>query len=339
MVYYKLGRKTTPVNYFGLAKLPTFRNGDTAVTAGLLLGIDRCDAEVQYSEPTPKIEETHHDISSYYTDVVGYDQGNLVIPEHYVKSGKWWYYVVGSCTTVSNTYETHTFNEAGSQPYLGLHCEMEHETTAYNKMVDLLGVTIESARFSWSQDRPAMQSFTCTVSKGKSAGNLARDTSLDFKKNFMPGKFSAVLEYAGTSLNFTIRDGSINYTKTFEYGKAADELVTEANLMSRDYEINLGGLASKNTVFTVPDEPNDYSSNCITLDIKFIKGASTTGDNIRFSFNNLRLDKVMGVKIADSDYYWKGNLLFHNCGARTGVTAGKCVMTVIDDLTKNHYER
>jgi hypothetical protein len=32
--YYK--RNVTPVNYIALAELPTFRNGDVAITAGIM---------------------------------------------------------------------------------------------------------------------------------------------------------------------------------------------------------------------------------------------------------------------------------------------------------------
>ena len=337
--YYK--RQVTPVNYIELGELPTFRNGDVAMTTAIITAMANIPGRVEYTEPSPIIEDVWSDGRNVkYSDVVGYKPGALSIPSHPMKSGKLWYYAVGSCSTagVAGAY-SHNIVEADTLPNLGFHCEMEHATTAENVIVDLVGATNDDIVLTFGQDAPTELSANFKVSLSISGNNITRSTALDFKGNYLPGQFTASLIYNTTATNFTILSGTVTVKNTVELDKANSKFPTSASPLKREYEVALEGLLTKRTLFDVPDDPRDYSSSKMTFALKVYRGASSAADFQRFSFTSLRMDKLMSEKIDDNEYRWKANILLHNAGARNATTsAGKLTVNIEDDLSGKHYE-
>jgi hypothetical protein len=341
ITYYYL-KESTPVNYLALAKLPSFRNSDAAISSTRITAMDRIPPRVEFTEPSPIIEQIWTNGRNVgYRDTVGYRNGKLSIPTHNVKSGKMWYYVVGSCTTngVAGAY-SHVITEADTVPFLGFHGELEHATTAYNHLRDLLGCVVMSATLEFGQDTPARISYEVEVAYSVSASNVARPTSHDFKGNYLPGQFVYTLQYNSTATNFTILNGTITVKNTFEFDRANSTHPTSVTPSRREYEINLDGLLTQDTLFGIPEDPADYSSSKITLDFKIYKGASSTTDYQQFSFSSLEMDKLMAEKIDESMYRLKAPIVLHNAGARNSSTPrGTLTMKIQDDLSANHYER
>ena len=304
--------------------------------------MDRIPPRTEFTEPSPTIEELWVDGRNVkYSDVVGYKAGRLSIPSHNMKTGKLWYYSVGSCTTdgVAGAY-SHVLAEADNLPFMGFHTELEHQTTAHNHLRDLLGVVNQDSILEFGQDTPTMQAHNYLVSKAISSTNMTRDTTLDYKGNYLPGQFTATLQYDSTTTNFTILSGSIKVQNTVELEKANNTHPTSATPMKRKYEIRLEGLLTQPTLLNIPEDPAGYSSKKITLDFKVYKGASSATDYVQFSFNSLRMDKLMAEKIDEKQYRWKANIVLHNTGARNATTsAGKLSMKIQDDLSAKHYER
>jgi len=258
-----------------------------------------------------------------------------------MKTGKLWYYTIGSCTTngIAGAY-SHVLAEAESLPYLGFHGEMEHRTTAYNHLRDLLGVINIDSTLTFGQTQPTQQTHNYQVSMALTGSNVSRPTSLDYKGNYLPGQFVGDLQYNSTTTNFTILSGSIKVKNTVELDKSNSIFPTAATPLKREYEINFDGLLTQPTLLTIPDDPADYSSKKIELAFKVYKGASSAADYVGFSFTSLRMDKLMAVKIDEDEYRWKANIILRNAGARNSSTsAGKLTMKIQDDLSANHYER
>lgn len=342
LITYFFLKQTTPVNYIALAKLPSFRNSDAAISSTRITAMDRIPPRVEFTEPSPTVEDIWASGRNVkYSDVTGYNTGKLTIPSHNMKTGKLWYYTVGSCTTngVAGNY-SHVLSEADTLPFLGFHAEMEHATTANNQLRDLLGVFNKDSTLEFGQESPAIQSHNYEVSYAVSASNVTRPTSLDYKGNYLPGQFVATLQYNSTTTNFAILSGSINVKNTVEPDKSNSTHPTSITPLKRQYEIKLDGLLTKPTLLNIPENPADYSSKKITLAFKTYKGASSADGFVQFSFTSLRMDKLMSEKIDESMYRWKASITLHNAGARNSSTsAGKLTMKIEDDLSKDHYER
>lgn len=340
MTYYYL-RQKTPVNYIALAKLASFRASDTAISSTRITAMDRIPPRTVFTEPSPTVEDIWSDGRNLkYSDVTGYNAGRLAIPSHNMKSLKLWYYTIGNCTTTGTAGNySHTLTEADTLPNLGFQTELEHATTAYNHIRCLLGVVNVDSTLTFGQDEPVTHAHNYMVSFAVDGNNLTRPTALDYKGNYLPGNFVATLQYNSTTTNFTILSGSIKVKNAVELIKSNSLYATEAIFNHRDYEISLDGLLTQQTLLDIPDDPADYSSSKITLDFKTYRGASSANDFGRFSFNSLRMDKLVAEKIDESEFRWKASIVLHNAGARNSSTsAGTLVMKAEDDLSKKHYE-
>jgi hypothetical protein len=341
ITYYFL-KQTTPVNYIGLAKLPSFRNSDASISSTRITAIGRIPPRVEFTEHSPTVEDIWASGRNVkFSDVTGYNTGKFSIPDHNMKSGKLWYYTVGSCSTagVAGAY-SHSLFEADTLPFLGFHGELEHVTTANNHIVDLLGVVCKESVLTFGQDHPTTHSHTYEVSYALTGSNVARDTTLDFEENYLPGAWIATLQFNSTTTNFTILSGQIRVKNTVEFDKSNSTYPTSVTPLKREYTIRLEGVATAPTLLNLPRNPADYSDSKITFEYKCYKGASSATDFMRFSFNSLRMDKMMAEKIDETMYRWKGNIVLHNAGARNASTsAGTMVIKIEDNLSANHYER
>jgi hypothetical protein len=256
-----------------------------------------------------------------------------------MKSGKLWRHALGSASTlgVAGNY-SHSITEADIFPNLGFHGEMEHATTADNFLVDLVGCVNEQIVLTFGQDAPTEIAANFKVSLSLTANNVIRSTALDFKGNYLPGKFVATLTYNSTTTNFSILSGTVTVKNTVELDKANSQFPTSTTPLKREYEVGLEGLLSKRTLFDIPDDPRDYSSSKLTFALKVYRGASSADDFQRFSFTSMRMDKLMAEMIDDNEYRWKANLLLKNAGARnTSTSAGKAIIKIEDDLSGGHY--
>jgi hypothetical protein len=305
-----------------------------------MTAMDNIPSGVEFTEPTPIIEDMRSNGRNVaFSNVVGYRPGSLTLPDHPAKTGKLWYYAIGSCSTAGAGPYSHTILEADTPPFLGFPCELEHATTANNYQVDLLGVVCETITLTFGQDDPTSISAGYKVSYAMTGNNLARDTSLDFLGNYLPGQFNATLQYNSTTTNATILSGTVTVKNKIEFTKSNSLYPTEAIFLARDYEISLNARLTNRTLLDIPDDPEDYSSKKITLNLKVYKGASSATDYQQFSFTSLRMDKLMASKIDEEMYVWEAGITLHNAGARNATTsAGKLNMKIVDDLSGGHYE-
>jgi len=338
MVYFQLG-KTTPVNYISIKKMASFRASDAALATPTF--IDNIKPGFPFGQPFPVFQQFRRgtlNVSS--TRITKYEPGMLIIPDHEVQTGKWLYYVLGGCATtgpVSSVY-THAITEAATLPFLGIHCEMEHETDANSERVDLLGSSIQDYKFSWSQDNPAMQSLGIIVAKDVTGSDIGRPTGADAIGFAKAGYNTVTFEYNGSDAGCTVWGGSINIRNYLEYRKVADVYATESLFNKREYTINLDISLSDDILLDIPDDPESYTG-AITL---VVKSNFTATHYNQFTFSSLQLDpnSVRGHKIDEDEFFWRGTITLRNCGAIASIpqAAGTLAIEAKDALTIAEYE-
>lgn len=292
-----------------------------------------------FGNPVPLYQDSYYEKRTvFHSEVVGYDPGMLSIPEHPTRTGKWWLYAVGSSSNSgAGIPYSHLMRKSTTMKYLGVHGELEHQTTSKNVIRDMLGTVCTTAILKWGQDIPTTQRFDFQVAYAMDGGNLERPTRFDYKKVFPSGQWDASLRYAASSAEVTHIGGEFTVNNKFDFTKSGSKYPTEAILLTQEYNLNLEMRYFGDTLENLPDDPNDYSSNMLTFSNKIYRDSSV--DYFDLSFNNLYLDKssLTGRKIDESVYIWQGKGNFKVAGARTAVSAGKFQMTVLDDLSSGHY--
>jgi hypothetical protein len=329
--YFRVG-KATPVNYIGRQVRTSFRQGDTVITSAI--AIDDIQDEVEFVEPAYRIEEkAFTNTVVYHSFSTGIDIPSLQFPEHPLKSGVLWRYVMGTVATTSS-YK-HTITVANAFPNVAFHGEMEHATTAKSKRLDFLGIVNENAMIRWGQTQPTTASYSWKVGKTVSGSDLARPTELDLKASFLPGQFSTTLLYNSNSVDVTWLGGSIECRNRSDFFRVGDEYPTEALWTRKDYLITLEFMAYDKDAIDIPRKPESYAG-AITLAQKVYRNSTT--DYMNFSFTNLFISKqVHAKKVAEADYYYHNTIELKAAGARTGIAANTTTLTVVDDISGGKY--
>jgi len=318
--------------------MASFRASDAALTAPTF--IDHIKPGFSFGQPFPEYQQSRRgtlNVSS--TDITKYNPGMLMIPSHAVQTGKWLYYLLGACSTTGDGDPyTHAITEAATLPYLGIHCEMEHATDANSERVDLLGCSIQDYTVTWGQETPAMQSLGIIVAKDVTGSDIGRPTGADALGYSQAGYNTVTFEYNSADAGATVWGGSIRVRNILEYRKVADVYATESLFSARYYDIDLDLSLSDDILLDMPDNPESYVG-AITL---VVKNNITATHYNQFTFSSLQLDpnSVRGRKIDEDEFFWRGTVSLHNCGAIASIpqAAGTCAIEVKDALTIADYE-
>ena len=325
---YRFG-KGTVANFYGVKKVTLFRNADSPLAA--IMCIDDVPEGVTFKEPEAIVKS--HSVSSANDQanyVIGYQPGELDLPLHYVKSGRWWNYILGSVTTPTGT-TSHTISEATTLYYPQFHAEMEHSTTAECVRRELIGNYMKSYHFEDSQNEACKHSLRFGVSKGISANNINRPTSFDARGLYPAGSYSHTVLYNSSSCGIEVLSSSWDLEYEWALTKGGDKYVTAVYMMRRNFKVKFHVRMYKKTLLQIPDDPNSYAG-AITWKGKWSKSAT---DYLQISVNNLALvNKPFIKRIGDEEYFWEGDLEFK----RTGTSAGTITMKVKDENSGDKYE-
>lgn len=336
--FFKLGKKTV-VNWIGIDKVATYRNTDSQLASGNVRAIDPCPDEIIFREPSPIVRYYRKGKNPYATEVVGFLPGELTIPSHDYKTAKWITFAVGKCSTTVATYE-HIFQETSDELYfLGLHCAMEHATSAICHYRDLLGNTVKRWHFKFSQDDCCKQDLNIAVAYAIDGSDLVRQSfEHSYNKAVYPaGQFTHTTLYgAGVSWGCQILSGDIELNNTVVHYKQASKYPTSVLHKRRDWTIKLRVRLFNKTLLQLPDSAVSYTTNRLSFFGKYWEDANS--NYMQMSFTNLYMERPMGKQIAEADYIWEGDINLTPAGARVGISACSVRIRAIDDLSNTHFE-
>lgn len=337
--FYKLG-KTAPVNWIGIDKTAAFRNSDAQLVSGNVRALDPCPEGIEFREPTAIVRHYRSGTKNPTdTQVVGYLPGELTVPSHYYRTGKWLALAIGTCSTSAATV-THRLKETSAELYFfQLHCVMEHATSSNCLYRDLLGNAIRRWHFNFGQDDACRQNIDVAVAKPIDGSDLAVRVAFEYshaKVVYPAGQFTHTTTYGATSWGCSILSGDIELNNTLVHYKSGDQFPTSVHHKRRNWKLSLNVRLFNNTLLTLPDTPTGYTTNALTFYGKY--WANANSNYMAMSFTNLRMDRPMGKLIPDEEYFWEGTIEFEPTGARVGVPANSHRTTVVDALSNTHYE-
>ena len=249
----------------------------------------------------------------------------------------WLYYILGGCTTVFTTFNTHTIIEANDLPTFKIHVEQLNSGSGTDIIDDLIGCFATELKIAVTKDGLVTENLSFLVPKSIAGAKFTTTTwsSFNFSDKLMNWDMSELTNFNIDSVDLITTWGnipieSLEITITNELDllpNLGDPHLDEPKIGKRHYEIKMTIYPKDDDLYNARDKhPEDYTG---AITITFNRG---TNDTIVLTFSDMYVfdypnkipnadDKSVGVEVT-----------FRNSpGGTLGVIAE-------DDKDISHYE-